>query len=139
MHRFSAVGLGLVLSIASVAVVAAAAPTLATAIPTIGIQTIQLNDDFVPTTNPDEMAAFVETGSLDARCLATLSESNVADLVKTLWCAPRQIERDGRLMNGLFVHIFFNASIPEGATVDVNYYQERMRTNPVAIPCNGAC
>jgi hypothetical protein len=141
LNRLLAVGLGLVLSISTVAVVAAAAPTLATAIPSIGIQNVQLNGDFVPPANPDEMAAFVETGSLDSRCLATLAEANFAGGVgiKMLFCNPRQIERDGRLMSGLALRIFFDGDAPEDVIVHVNYYQERMRTNPAPIPCNGDC
>jgi hypothetical protein len=141
LHRLLAVGLGLVLSTATVAVVAAAAPTLATAIPAIGIQNVQLNEDFVWSGAPAEMAAFIETGSLDSRCLATLAEANFAGGVgiKMLFCNPRQIERDGRLMNGLALRVFLDADAPGDVIVHVNYYQERMRTNPAPIPCDGDC
>ena len=139
MDRASAIGLGLVLPVVLVAVATAAQPTLSTAIPSIGIQNVHLDGDFVWSDVPNEMAAFVETGSLDPRCLATFSETNVAGVVKTLYCAPRQIERDGRTMSGIFLHVFFDGEVPEGATVDVNYYQEHMRTNPAPIPCDGDC
>ncbi len=141
MRRFIALGLGLVLSVLLVAVAVAAAPKLATSIPSIGIQNIHLDKEFVWSERPTEMSAFIETGSLNPRCLATFSETNFAEQVsaKTLYCNPRQITRDGRPMNGLAVRIFFDESVPTGFTLDVNYYQEGMRTNPAPIPCDGDC
>lgn len=140
MRRFTAIGLGLVLSVMLVAVTAAAPPPKFFHLLRIGIQNIHLDDTFVSGGGLDEMKALVETGSLDPRCLATLSEANFVGGVgiTMLFCNPRQIERDGRLMNGLAVRIFFTGAVQPGATVDVNYYQERMRTNPAPIPC-GEC
>ena len=56
-----------------------------------------------------------------------------------MYCAPRQIERDGRLMNGIFLHVFLDEAPPAGSIVVLNYYQEHLITGGTAIPCDGSC
>jgi hypothetical protein len=58
--------------------------------------------------------------------------------VKELYCAHHQIERDGRLMDGVFLHVFLDQTPPENLSLSINFYQEQMKRNPVAIPC-GEC
>jgi hypothetical protein len=134
------IGLALALSLVVAAVPSAAGAGKPVALPAIGIQTVELTTAFVAESG-SEFSGFVETGSLDARCLISLSETTIAGIVRSAYCAPRQIAADdGRLMNGLFLHVFADQAIPADGVVVVNYYQERMATNPTtAIPCGGRC
>ena len=138
MRRFGVVtAILLSLALAST-VMAAGGPGKLFALPVIGIQTVALDEGHLEASEGDGrsvIAAFIETGSLDSRCLATLSEANIAGIVKELYCAPRQVAAEGRLMNGLFLHIFLDTEAPEDMHLVVNYYQERMVTNPAPIPC----
>jgi hypothetical protein len=139
MRRFAALTLGALLALNLVATTAAAPPPRLLALPVIGIQTIGVDGSFLDAQEGEGrtvISAFVETGSLDSRCLATLSETNIAGMIKELYCAPRQVVGpDGRTQNGLFLHIFLNGEAPEDVGIVLNYYQERMVTNPQPIPC----
>lgn len=140
MRRTLGLGLALALTISLAGVTAAAGrPSRPIAIPQIGIQTVELTGDFVPAAGTWELSGFVETGSLDGHCLVSLQETTIAGIVRSVYCAPRQIERDGRLMNGIFIHVFLDAEAPPETYVSVNYYQEQMVTNPAAIPCGLSC
>jgi hypothetical protein len=138
MRRLIGLGLAISLVVAAVPQVAGAGRPIAIA--AIGIQTVELTAEFVAESGY-EFSGFVETGSLDSRCLISLSETNIAGIVRSVYCAPRQIAADdGRLMNGLFMHVFADEAIPADSVVVVNFYQERMATNPAtAIPCDGRC
>lgn len=148
MRRLMGVALAALLTLNLTAtVLAAGGPARFLAIPVLGIQTVGLDESFLDGAEGDQrrvFSAFVETGSLDGRCLATLSEANIAGIVKELYCAPRQVVGpDGRTMNGLFLHVFLNEEAPQGAGLVLNFYQERMVSSSSPIPCrttqNGAC
>lgn len=147
MRRSLGIAVGMLLALNLVASAAAAPPPKLIAIPVIGIQTVEVDESFLDAPEGEGrsvVSAFVETGSLNGHCLATLSETNIAGMVKELYCAPRQVVGpDGRTQNGLFLHIFLDAEAPEGMAIVLNYYQERMVTNPAPIPCTtteaGSC
>jgi hypothetical protein len=136
MRRF--IGLALALSLVLAAVPSVSLAGKPVAIAAIGIQTVELRADVV---GADSLtfSAFVETGSLDSHCLVSLSETNIAGIVRSVYCAPRQIQGDGRLMNGLFLHVFTDDVIPADGLVVVNFYQERMVASSSPYPCDGIC
>jgi hypothetical protein len=131
-------GLGLALALVLAAVPGASGAGKPLAIYAIGIQTAELNADFAEPGN-NVLAGFVETGSLEPACLVSLSYTNVAAYIRAIQCAPWQIERDGRLMNGVFLRVTVDAGLPDDAALVLNYYQEHLVTAPGPIPCDGDC
>jgi len=136
MRRITGLGLALLLVLAAVPGVSGAGKPVAIA--AIGIQSADLRADVVGAESR-AFVAFVETGSLDAHCLASLSETNIPGIVRSVYCAPRQIEGDGRLMNGLFLLVLADDVIPADSFVVVNFYQEHMVASSSPYPCDGLC
>jgi hypothetical protein len=137
MRRIIGLGLAFMLVLAAVPGVSGAGKPVAIA--AIGIQSAELRTDVVGAESRT-FVAFVETGSLDAHCLASLSETNIPGIVRSLYCAPRQIQGgDGRLMNGLFLLVLTDDVIPADAFVVVNFYQEHMVASSSPYPCDGLC
>jgi hypothetical protein len=132
------IGLALAFSLVVAAVPTVSGAGRPVAIAAIGVQTAELRANVVAADSLT-FSAFVETGSLDPHCLVSLSETNIAGIVRSVYCAPRQIQGDGRLMNGLFLHVFNDDVIPADAVVVVNYYQERMVSSSSPYPCDGLC
>jgi hypothetical protein len=136
MRRIIGLGLALVVVLAAVPGVSGAGKPVALA--AIGIQSADLRADVVGAESR-AFVAFIETGSLDTHCLASLSETNIPGIVRSVYCAPRQIQGDGRLMNGLFVLVLADDVIPADAFVVVNFYQEHMVASSSPYPCDGLC
>jgi hypothetical protein len=104
----------------------------------IGIQTIALDASHRSTGNPSEIAAFVETGSQDSRCLATLNELS-GPLPRALFCAPRNPTIDGvHPVEGVWLHVFFEEDLGEDVFLSVNLYQEGSRFFGPPVRCEAA-
>ena len=107
----------------------------------IGIETVQLNGTHLSPSNPNEMRAFVETGSVDSHCLATLSEANFAGDVgiSMLFCAPRApIHADGFQRQGILLSVFFDGVPDEDVVLAVNLYQEHARFYEAPVLCQSS-
>jgi hypothetical protein len=84
--------------------------------------------------NPDEgtvVRAFVATGSLNNKCLATLAESNFASTGITMFCAPRNPSGH----KGILVSVFFPNPPPDDLILDVTVYQEGARFYAKPVLC----
>ena len=94
---------------------------------------ILIGDDQV-TSDRFTVRAFVPTGSLNANCLATLSESNDAVPGVTVFCAPRKFEGQ----KGILFSAFFPQPIPGGLVLSATIHQDRARGYgaPVFYPGN---
>ena len=104
----------------------------------IGIETIHLDASHRSTTNPSEIVAFVETGSQNGRCLATLNEL-AGPLPRALFCAPRNPTIDGvQPIEGIWLHIFFDEDPGEDLFLSVNLYQEGARFYAPPVRCEAA-
>jgi len=64
--------------------------------------------------------AFVPTGSMSTKCLATLSESNSAVPGITVFCAPREFEGQ----QGILFSAFFPQPIPSGLFLSATIHQD---------------
>lgn len=104
----------------------------------IGVYRVELDASFREPAAPSVLAAFVETGSQNDRCLATLSElaaPGTDQMPFSVFCAPRNPTFDGNALEGVWLHIFFFDDPGEDVYLAVNVYQEGARFYSLARPC----
>jgi hypothetical protein len=119
-------------------VLALAAAGCASSTPSsIGIESIHATPEFRVPTSPREVALFVETGSTDEHCLATLHESQLEAPVQELYCAHRTATFDGGAthVEGLWIHVFFADDPGESMGLWVNVYQEGAKSYGQPMYC----
>jgi hypothetical protein len=92
----------------------------------IGIESVHATPEFRVPESPSEVALFVETGSDNEHCLATLQESQANSPVRELFCAHRTATFDGgsTSVEGIWLHLFFASDPGEMLDLWVNVYQE---------------
>jgi hypothetical protein len=104
----------------------------------IGVQTIALDASHRSVDSPSELVAFVETGSQNSRCLATLNEL-AGPLPRALFCAPRNPTIDGvNPVEGIWLHVIFDEAPGEDLFLSVNVYQEDARFFGPPVRCGAA-
>ena len=100
----------------------------------IGAGQVTLTQDQFRSTD-GTLAAFVPTGSLNQKCLATFAESNFPVAGVTMFCAPRAPSGLGQ---GVWIHIFFPFPPPPQFLYIVTVYQEGARSYGTPVLCNVA-
>lgn len=100
----------------------------------IGATYLELNDSHL---NGNEIWAFVETGSLQNRCLATLAETNFAGVPALLFCHPRIAFGQ----SGVTVRVFFTAPPEPGLVLNLTLFQEGAKhyQQPVMCTADDGC
>lgn len=93
---------------------------------TIGIQSVRATPEFRVPESPGEVALFVETGSDNEHCLATLQESQTFIPVQELFCAHRTATFDGgsTYVEGIWLHVFYASDPGEKLDLWVSVYQD---------------
>jgi hypothetical protein len=89
------------------------------------------------------LSIFVETGSTNTACLATLNEvwrdAGIVGpfvSVQQLWCSSRSPTIDGVVLHGVMLHVFFDADVGEGLNLQINVYQEGAKYYRAPVPCD---
>ena len=100
----------------------------------IGAGQVTLTQDQFRSTD-GTLAAFVPTGSLNHKCLATLAESSFPVPGVTMFCAARAPSGLGQ---GVWIHIFFPFPPPPQFLYVVTVYQEGARSYGTPVLCNVA-
>lgn len=104
----------------------------------IGVYRVELDGTFREPSAPSVLAAFVETGSQNSRCLATLAEAaapGTDQMPFAVFCAPRNPTYDGNALEGVWLHIFYFDDPGENVYLAINVYQEGARFFEPARPC----
>jgi len=71
------------------------------------------------------LSVWMETGSPSSACLATMNEALAGVAVNDLYCSSRHVLLgDGKWHDGLYLHLFLAAPLPDGSAYWVNVYQE---------------
>ena len=108
----------------------------------IGIATLgPINNDFWESTEDGSgltvLSVWAETGSAKTACLATMNESQNGVAVNDLYCSSRTVKlEDGNWHDGVYLHLFLAAPLPDGSAYWVNVCQEGARFFGVPRNCD---
>ena len=122
-HRMRLVGL-FVVAVLVVAGCGSSSPS-GTSHSATSMASVRATADFRVPSDPSQVAMFVETGSANEHCLATLSESQLEAPVQELYCAHRTATFDGGApVEGIWIHVFFAADPGDGMDMWITVLQE---------------
>jgi hypothetical protein len=79
-----------------------------------------------------EIRAFVPTGSLNTKCLATLAETNFVQTSMSMFCAPRVLP-DQR--QGVMVSVFYEFPPPDDLILLVTLFQQGAKRYGTPVLC----
>jgi hypothetical protein len=108
----------------------------------IGISTLgEIDNNFWEFTEDESgltvLSVWAETGSANGACLATMNEARNGVAVNGLYCSSRTAKlEDGQWHNGVYLHVFLDAPLPEGSGFWVNVYQEGAKFYGVPRKCD---
>ena len=99
----------------------------------IGTAYIALNSSHVNPSEGSVIRAFVPTGSVSPKCLATLGDSNFAQAGNVIYCVPRQPSGLGM---GVVAVIFFPGMPPNDLVANITLFQEGALRYGTPVLCN---
>jgi hypothetical protein len=92
---------------------------------------VSVDENFIAYGTDSVIEAFVPTSSTSPKCLVTLGESGtIAAAGTTVFCGARNVGGQ----DYLYVHIFFNSSLPAQFDMTMTVFQEGARRYGEAIP-----
>ncbi|PYT56815.1 MAG: hypothetical protein DMG35_21395 [Acidobacteria bacterium] len=99
----------------------------------IGAAYIALNSSHVNPSESSVIRAFVPTGSVNPKCLATLGDSNFAQAGNVIYCVPREPSGLGK---GVVAVIFFPGIPPNDLVANITIFQEGALHYGTPVLCN---
>ncbi len=99
----------------------------------IGTAYFALNSSHVNPSEGSVIRAFVPTGSVNPKCLATLGDSNFAQAGNVIYCVSRQPSGLGK---GVVAVIFFPGIPPNDLVANITLFQEGALQYGTPVLCN---